>query len=200
MNATHLDLTIAAGLILMTAGCGGNAEVARVATQAADRQAQQNDELARLNREVASGTKNLVDADAQARKELIAAQQQLQSQQAEVGRGRDRLEAERQEMGRERQTVSMWTPVLQGLGITLVAALTIGLCWQLLYGLRSDDDANQELGELLIMELSSDRPRLPSNDAKGNSVPCLDEPGPGQPATRLPAIAETPISPQENIP
>ena len=61
MNVKRPLLIVAAGLMTLIAGCGSNEEVARVATQAADRQAQQNDELARLNREVASGTKNLVD-------------------------------------------------------------------------------------------------------------------------------------------
>lgn len=194
MKTTNLVLTVV-GLIVATAGCGGNAEVARVATQAADRQAQQNDELARLNREVAAGTKNMVEADAQARKDLIVAQQQLQSQQADIGRGRDLLETERQHIARQRQSVSMWTPVLQGLGIALVAALTIGLCWSLLHGLRSNDDSNQELGELLVMELTAARRQLTAYEP--DDAPQLGELDNSIPG--VPAISTTsPPNPEEN--
>ena len=83
-------LVILCSLIL---GCDENARVARVAEQAAERQARQNDEMARVTRESAEAARRLVEADAQARQEFLAAQQDLQTQQAELGRQRDRLES-----------------------------------------------------------------------------------------------------------
>ena len=179
MNINRRNLIIATVLILQTMGCGSSGQVARVAIQAADRQAQQNDELVRLNREVATGTKTLVEADAQSRQDLIAAQQQLQAQQADVGRNRDQLEIERKTIARQRQTVSLWTPLLQGLGIVLLAVLPSGLCWCLLYGLRRDSDGSQELSELLVMELTADKPcLLPWNQPDLQALPSPDHPVP----------------------
>ncbi|MCE9555403.1 MAG: hypothetical protein K8T91_18795 [Planctomycetes bacterium] len=176
MTTNRLILIMATVLILPAVGCESDDQVARVATQAADRQAQQNIQQVQLHREVAAGTKKLVEADAQARKDLIAAQQHLQVQQAEVGRNRDQLEVERQAIAQQRQTVSLWTPLLQGLGIVLVAALALGLCWCLLFGLRSDDNGSQELSELLVMELAAEEPRvlLGSQSATG-ALPPPDE-------------------------
>jgi hypothetical protein len=74
-------------LILLTipalSGCreDENRRLAEFAHQSAPRQAEQNHELARLNREVASGTKLLVEVDGKAREELVALQRDLQSQQ-----------------------------------------------------------------------------------------------------------------------
>ncbi|MDZ4820666.1 MAG: hypothetical protein SGJ20_17005 [Planctomycetota bacterium] len=175
MKTNTVRLIIVICPIILVIGCGGNEEVTRVAVQASDRQAQQNTELARLNREVAAGTKALVENDAKARGELIAAQKNLQSQQAEIGKNRDQLEVERQAMSQQRHTVSLWTPVLQGLGMVLIAALTISLCCFLLYGMRRNDDGGgQELGELLVMELTAKQPRwlpLPPTNAPALSSP-----------------------------
>ena len=51
-------------LITLLNGCDSDERVVRIATEAADRQAEQNHELVQLNREVAEGTRRLVEADA----------------------------------------------------------------------------------------------------------------------------------------
>ena len=58
--------------------------MAKVAIEAAERQAKQNEEMARLNRETAEGARRLVEADAEARMELTEMQHDLQAEQAEV--------------------------------------------------------------------------------------------------------------------
>ena len=73
-------------VILATIGCeeDENAQVAKVAIEAAKQQAVLNQEMSRLNREVASGTKRLVEANAESQEKLVALQSDLQVEQAEV--------------------------------------------------------------------------------------------------------------------
>ena len=57
--------------VLATIGCeeDENARVAKVAIEAAKQQAELNQEMSRLNREVASGTKRLVEANAESQEQ-----------------------------------------------------------------------------------------------------------------------------------
>ena len=85
-----LNLPIAipwiAALILMS-GCDERA--AQIAREAADRQAQQNTAMAELNKEVAGGTRRLVEADAQARKEIVGVHRDLQAERTRLDTGWD---------------------------------------------------------------------------------------------------------------
>lgn len=145
--------------LAMTSGCGENdGRLARMAAEAARQQAAQNEEIARLNREVAAGTKQLVEGDAKARQELIAAQRDLQRQQEQVGAQRDALEAERKQWAQQRRTESVYGPILSTLGMTLLALLPLVLCWCLLQGLGRTDE--EQIGEILIEEIVSEEPQL----------------------------------------
>ncbi len=149
----------ALALVLLT-GCDDDEKVARVATQAADRQAEQNKEMARVNREVAEGTKRLVEADAEARKDVLAMQEDLQGQASEVGQQRDLLESERREIAKHRVRESILGPIIANLGPLLVCALVLVFCGLLVYGLRVDKGDDDAVGEVLIEELASARPTL----------------------------------------
>ena len=159
----RIPMLLAVAAILVT-GCNEdgneNSRVAKVAVEAAERQAEQNREMSRVNRETAEGAKRLVEADAQARKELTEMQHDLQAEQAEVGEQRDQLETERKEIAGQRRTESMLGPILKGCAAAAVIAVTIGYCWSLLFSLRRHDDADQILGELLVDELLSEKPVL----------------------------------------
>ena len=164
-----------------------NKRVAKVATEAAERQARQNEEMARLNREVAEGTRRLVEADAEARKELTTMQHDLQSQQAEVGEQRDQLETERKEIAGQRRTESMLGPILKGCAAAAVCVVTIGYCWCLLFGLRHRDESDETLGELLVDELLSEKPvLLPPPGARAIKHTVLPKESQGPP--RLPQV------------
>jgi len=132
--------------------------LARMAEQSVEQQAQQNEEMARLNREVARGTNHLVEADSQARQELLAAQRDLQRQQEQVGLQRDALETERKEWAVQRRTESVYAPIVSTLGMTVLALLPLALCWYLLHGLSRTDE--HQIGDLLITEIVSERPTL----------------------------------------
>ena len=161
-----LRMILALVAILLVTGCDGDDRLARMATESAARQAEQNRELVRLNREVAEGTKLLVDADSRSREELVALQRDLQAEQAEIGGQRDSLERERKALAQERQRDSVLAAVLVGLGESLVGALPLILCWYLLHGLRHES-GDEGLAELLVEEIASEQPKLLPREAVG---------------------------------
>ena len=76
--------------------------MAVVAREAAQRQADQNKQMAQLQGQVAEGSRQLVEAEPKARADMTALQRDLQQSQAEVGHQRDQLEAERRQIAAER--------------------------------------------------------------------------------------------------
>ena len=148
---------------ILVAGCADrdrHKEVAEVAKQAAERQAQQNTELARLNREVAEGTRRLVQADAVARKEMIVVHQDIQAERTLLNDGFEKLEGERQQMAQQRRTESLLVPAMKTIGVAIVATTVVLFCLLLLTRFRSTDAADAELNELLINDPVSEHPRL----------------------------------------
>src|SRR5262245_51317897 len=92
----HKTLILSTLLLAATRGCDDRET--QIAREAADRQAQQNTEMARLNKEVASGTHELVAADAQARKEIVGVHHELQAERARLDTSWKDLEGERQQI------------------------------------------------------------------------------------------------------
>ncbi len=156
----HTVTALIATTILLLTGCDEDGRLATLAEESARQQAQQNQEMARLHGEVAEGARRLVEADAKARQDVLAAQQQLQAQQAEVGQQRDQLESERREIARQRLSESVFGPILAELGPLAVCGLVLVLCGLLIYGLRSGPSDADTMGEILIEELVSPRPML----------------------------------------
>jgi DNA-binding protein H-NS len=167
---TLLKIAMPLTLILI-AGCQPpptDERLARMAEQSVEQQANQNTEMARLNREVAEGTNRLVEADSQARQELLAAQRDLQRHQEQVGMQRDALESERKVWAGQRRTESVLAPIVSTLGMTLLALLPLVLCWRLLHGLGRTDE--HQIGDLLIQEIVSPEPTLlppPAGPSRG---------------------------------
>ena len=152
-------------LLAMTGGVVGchedeNARVVKVAQQAADRQAKQNEEMVRLNREVAEGTKRLVEDGAAARRELVAIQREIQAERTEIGRHRDTLEEERKTIARQRHTVSLLAPIITGCAVLLTVTVLGVFCWSLLFGLRREEHSHEVFSELLVDQLNSRHPTL----------------------------------------
>ena len=163
MKRTTL-LTVAT--LSMIAGCNVDDRVARMATEAADRQAAQNQEMARLNREIAAGLRRLVEADAETRREIVVVHQELQNERGELTGQWNSLESERKSIAQQRRTESMLVPIAQATGLTLLAAIVVGFCWTLLFGLRQQDDGDAQLVEMFVRDVVSDRPTLLRNHAR----------------------------------
>ena len=87
-------------------------------------------------------------------------QENLQSQQAEVGRQRDQLESERRDIAGQRLRESILGPILANLGPLAVCGLALVFCSMLVYGLYRDKNGDEAVAEILIEELTSERPVL----------------------------------------
>ena len=157
-----------ATLTAVIAGCETDERVVRVATQAADRQALQNKEMVQLNREVAEGTRRLVQSDAASRKEFAVVHQQLQAERGQLGSAWNNLESARRQVAQERLTDSRLGPIIKSCAAAAVCAVTVGFCWCLLVRLRREDSADEQLNELLLCELTNENPILlsPATQAK----------------------------------
>jgi len=150
----------------------------QVAREAAQRQAQQNNEMARVTSESAATTRRLVEEQGQSRHELHAERTQLSA-------GWNDLEVERQAIAGARQTDSRLATVVRGGGATLAALLALGLAWLTLFGMSRRDDSEDIVCDILITDLTSNCPmriRRNVNDSEppllaGNhSTPRLDAP------------------------
>lgn len=146
-------------LAALSPGCDSNERVVQVATEAANRQAEQNQRMAELQREVTEGTRRLVEAEADARAEFTNLHLGLEAERAEVGEQRDRLEEERRSIAAWRLTDSLTAAAVGEAATLLVCLLPLLVCWQLLRR-SADGPSDAALAELLMAEFTSDRPVL----------------------------------------
>ncbi|QDT91586.1 hypothetical protein [Gimesia algae] len=149
-------------LILLTgASCNSdeNSRVADLATQQLERQADQNRRMSDLQQEVASGSRELVEADAQARREMVALQRAIQTERSEIGHQRDQLEAERREIADGRNRDPIVVAAITRVTMVVVSLLPLLICWLLLQQKVEPVDEN-EIAELLLDDLVSSEPRL----------------------------------------
>lgn len=148
-------------VVVVLVGCDENKRIVQVTTEAADRQAEQNRQIADQNQKLAGATQTLIEADAQSRQELVALQKDLQAQQAEIGRQRDQLEAERRQLADARTWDSQLALAARGFGLLAACLVPIVLCWQLLRTVQQEHN-DPVLTEVLITEITaSQSPWLP---------------------------------------
>ena len=171
--ANNCLLVLAIALLLAAAGCEDDKRVVELAREAADRQAEQNRHMARQNEQIAAATRELIEADAKSRQDMVALHRELQSEQAVVSRQRDALEAERRELAQARQRESLLIPVLQGSGGLLVVVAALVFCAFLLAGLRRGEETPEALGELLLEELTAEQPLVIPRALLPSSLPAL---------------------------
>ena len=125
--------------------------------------------MADASKAIAQGSKQLVDADADARREVIKLQLDLRHDQAAIGQQRDALEAERKAISRERITDSAIGSGLVVFGFVLACLAPLVLAGISLVGLWKEPTQEEE-GDVLIEALTNtfivqDMPRshLPSD-------------------------------------
>ena len=168
-------------LIVLTTACSEDERLVTVAREAADRQAEQNREMADLNRQVVEATGLLVEAEAKAREEVIELQrgivqrdatcrkelntlhQELQTafreERRSLDRQREELEQERAEIAKSRYWDSNLAATIRSIGLPIACMLPLALAAYLLYCLRAEGN-DPQLNEVLIRELVSERPVL----------------------------------------
>jgi hypothetical protein len=163
LNRQTLILSIT--LFAATNGCDDKAT--QIAREAADRQAQQNTELAQLNKEVASGTHQLVEADAKARQEIVGVHHDLQNERTRLDTSRSELESERREIAGQRRTESMLVSLASVIGGVSLAVTLLGFCWYALVAVRRGEGSDSQLNELLVEELLAEQPlKLPVDQSR----------------------------------
>jgi hypothetical protein len=160
-------------------GCGSpDNRLSDMARQTTHEQAQQNQWIAEGSKAIAEGSKQLVEADANARRDAIELQQDLRQDQAEVGKQRDRLEADRKQIAGKRIQGSQAGALCVGFAILLVCLAPLVLAACSLLGLWHGPTPEEE-GGILIEELTislaegSTRvcPALPESSARGMVPP-----------------------------
>jgi hypothetical protein len=167
MTGDKTSILWIAVILILTSGCDERA--ARIAREAADRQAQQNTAMAELNQEVASGTRHLVEADARARQQIVAVHRDLQAERSRLDVSWSALEEERRVIARQRRSESLLVPLLEAAGGALLVLVLLAFCWRALAGAQRDEPSDRELAELLVQELAHEPgegrypERLPNN-------------------------------------
>ncbi|MCB9875873.1 MAG: hypothetical protein H6821_17030 [Planctomycetaceae bacterium] len=165
--------------IALIGGCSEDERLARMAQESVRQQSSQNQEMTRLNREVAGGVKRLVESENESRQELTSLHRDVQQQQADTSKQRDQLEIDRKQLADERYRESLLAPIVSHVGLLLVCALPLVLAGYLLHVWQHESRDDLAIGEILIEELVSERPRLlPQNPA----TPTILHRGPEQTA------------------
>jgi hypothetical protein len=167
-----MGLVMAAVASMGAGGCeDDNARLAEYAKNSVDQQTRQNEQIARQNqevtqqnRQVAEAAQKLVEADARARQEMVSAQKALQEglhvERLTLDQQRQGLEDVREQLARERY----WDPVIAeaigGCGVLLACLLPLMICLYVLRTLQTGSGDEAVLNELLVSELTGERPQL----------------------------------------
>lgn len=146
-------------MILATTGCSKDQRLADMAERNLTRQDEQNRRMSELQNEVATGTKELVEADARAREAMIGVHRDLQAERAEIGRQRDVLEEDRRDLARQRYLDPILAETIGTLGLLFAAILPLVLCWYLLHRPPPPVD-DQELAQTLLEDFFTEQPTL----------------------------------------
>ena len=189
MVKTTLLITLILTL-LTSIGCNSeeNSRVADLATQQMERQADQNRRMSDLQQEVASGSRELVEADAKARQEMVTLQRQIQSERSEIGYQRDQLEAERRRIADSRNRDPIIAAAITKVAFVVISLLPLLICWLLLQQKVEPADKN-EIAELLLDDLVSSEPIL--------MPPVTPKPDKRR-LTDLPQLPDNPSTEREN--
>jgi len=165
-NLAFLSLTALAGCTRDV----HDERLSRVTEQALEQQTRQNQAMAEL-------------------------QKNLQHERSHLDEQQAQLDDERRKIAAARHRDPIVANAIMGAVGLLVAVLPLGLCWHLLRGLYRPGDDNDALGELLVHEMTSNRPLiLPLPDPR----PALDDgsrpflPPPEPPTELLPP--DTPLA------
>ena len=136
-----LSLILLIVLAAFFAGCADE-RVVQVTREADNRQAQQNDQIARV-----------VNEETAFRQESAKLHRDLRSDQAAIAQQRDQLEAERKQIASQRQWAEFYTPLLETVGIVAVIIAVLVYCGLLLRTLANNGPADAILAESLAAQI-----------------------------------------------
>ena len=129
-----------------------------------DRMADQSQAVVEESHQLAETAKELVEHDAEARRELIAAQQELTSQlngqQTVIHAGHQQLEQDRCEIAEQRHRDPIIAAVIQDFGLFIACLLPLVVAVFVIRQIQSQEPDHAAVDELLILEMTADEPRL----------------------------------------
>lgn len=164
-NPIRTIQTLAIAGLILASGCDDRAT--QIAREAANRQAQQNTAMAKLNTEVASGAHQLLEADSESRKGFVEVHRDLQAERRQLDAGWNSLEAERKQIAGQRRTESAWVPIAQASGACALTIAVLGYCWYALSSSSGSEPSDALLNVLLVDELlSAERPTTLGQSAR----------------------------------
>ena len=129
-----------------------------------DRIADQSEAVVKESSQLVGAAKELVEHDAQTRREMIAAHSELTSQlnqqQAVVDAGRDQLEQERQQIAEKRHRDPVIAIAIETAGMAIACLLPLVICFFVIRQMQTQEPDHAAVAELLIQEFSGEQPRL----------------------------------------
>ncbi len=166
----------------MIGGCskGPDQRLTELAESSLAQQSRQNEAAAENNRQIAEAARQLVQADAHAREQLIRSnrEQQAEIQQSynRLDQARDDLERERQAIAEQRQRDPVVAEAIRGLGLLLAVLFPLGVAGYLLYVINRAAPMRRRSANCSLQRLpkTSDRccPRR-HRGSKGAMIPTL---------------------------
>ena len=163
-------------MLLATIGCSKppdmrDQRLADFAERSVEQQARQNQEFARQSqsvveqsRQLAEASKALVAKDAESRREMVAAQHelntQLNQQRAAIDAGRDALEQDRREIAEQRHRDPIIAESIRSVGLIIACLLPLFGCVLVLWRMGRNEPDDAAVAELLTFELVGDQPKL----------------------------------------
>jgi hypothetical protein len=129
-----------------------------MAREHAARQAESERQMTDLQKQVAEGSRRLVESDAKAREELTSLQREMQGHQAEIGRERDKMEAERREIAANRYRDPVVAAIVMDIGIVVACLLPLIVAVYVLWSARRAGESDSAVAELLVQELVATEP------------------------------------------
>jgi hypothetical protein len=169
----RVAMCLALLMLGVVGGCGSSPDelLADFAERTMSEQIKQNDRMADQSQAVveeshqlAETAKELVEHDAEARRELIAAQQELTSQlngqQSAIYTGHEQLEHDRREIAEQRHRDPIIAAVIQDFGLFIACLLPLVVAVFVIRQIQSQEPDHAAVAELLVLELTADEPRL----------------------------------------
>ena len=142
-------------IVVIAIGCQNDSDrVSELATRHATQQAELSRETVKLQAELIEGTHQLVEADAQARRDFLELEGKLDVQRAELGRRHDDLEHERREIATQRFRDPIVANAVIAVGTLLACLIPMLLAGYLLRCQLGEQD-DHTATEILLDEIAA---------------------------------------------
>jgi hypothetical protein len=161
MRRTRRPLRLAAIIIgIISGGCESDQRLMDLSRESLNRQAEQNEQIARQGQAVTDTTQQLIKAESAVQSEATVLEQQLHAERSALDRQREGLENERRELADDRRRDPMIAESIKGLTVLVAAALPLVICWYLARSLFLSAGEDATAVEVLIDQLATRKPLL----------------------------------------